>query len=217
MPNITAPGGGSSAFGMENYMEPGPAGFGESLKADHAQGASTCADELQSLEGWCEKQRHSIGAVDGFDYRSGEEFGIRRVEIEIRTRREKLASRSPAASDSAYTEEVTDILESEIRKLSARLDAHKREIQEAGAERIRLEALVEELKACLRQFVPEGWVLDCTCDDCKKVNEAARLSLPFSSTVQTSDHLPGCQYDCGECHCFEHTPQVLARDGDHNA
>ena len=37
MPNITAPGGGSSAFGMENYMEPGPAGFGESLTAQQAQ------------------------------------------------------------------------------------------------------------------------------------------------------------------------------------
>jgi hypothetical protein len=46
---------------------------------------------LQSLEYWCTDERMSIGAVDGYDYRSGEEFGIRRVEIEISKRIKALA------------------------------------------------------------------------------------------------------------------------------
>lgn len=38
---------------------------------------------LDQLSDWCASARASIGAVDGYDYRSGEEFGIRRVQIEI--------------------------------------------------------------------------------------------------------------------------------------
>jgi len=38
---------------------------------------------LMSLKGWCEKEGSRLGAVDGYDYRSGEEYGIRRVTIQI--------------------------------------------------------------------------------------------------------------------------------------
>jgi hypothetical protein len=43
-------------------------------------------EALDALSGWCAQERSGIGAVDGYDYRSGEEFGIRRVEIEIEKR-----------------------------------------------------------------------------------------------------------------------------------
>lgn len=38
---------------------------------------------LSDLADWCNVERHKLGGVDGYDYRSGEEFGIRRVEIQI--------------------------------------------------------------------------------------------------------------------------------------
>lgn len=40
-------------------------------------------DALRDLETWCANERAKLGAIDGYDYRSGEEFGIRRVERQI--------------------------------------------------------------------------------------------------------------------------------------
>lgn len=52
--------------------------------------ASPCFDiteqtqeTLKALSDWCEKARYELGGIDGYDYRSGEEFGIRRVELQI--------------------------------------------------------------------------------------------------------------------------------------
>lgn len=39
--------------------------------------------EIDRLLSWCATERHRLGGVDGYDYKSGEEFGIRRVEIQI--------------------------------------------------------------------------------------------------------------------------------------
>lgn len=49
---------------------------------------------LQDLSAWCDSERALLGGVDGYDYRSGEEFGIRRVEIQIEKRLAALASQS---------------------------------------------------------------------------------------------------------------------------
>lgn len=38
---------------------------------------------LENLADWCRREREKIGAVDGYDYRSGEEYGLRRAQIEI--------------------------------------------------------------------------------------------------------------------------------------
>lgn len=46
------------------------------------------ADMAGAIE-WCQAAREGIGAVDGYDYRSGEEFGLRRAEIELRRRSEQ--------------------------------------------------------------------------------------------------------------------------------
>jgi hypothetical protein len=51
-------------------------------------------EALNGLAGWCAQERSSIGAVDGYDYRSGEEFGIRRVEIEIEKRARALSPKA---------------------------------------------------------------------------------------------------------------------------
>lgn len=32
---------------------------------------------------WCQHERSALGAVDGYDYNSGQEYGLRRAEIEI--------------------------------------------------------------------------------------------------------------------------------------
>jgi hypothetical protein len=49
-------------------------------------------DQMRSLVEWCEIEREKIGAIDGYDYRSGEEYGLRRAQIEIE-RRIKIAGR----------------------------------------------------------------------------------------------------------------------------
>jgi hypothetical protein len=58
--------------------------------SDHAQTPEVPSEDarkaLQSLEYWCTDARMGLGAIDGYDYRSGEEYGIRRVEIEIHKR-----------------------------------------------------------------------------------------------------------------------------------
>jgi hypothetical protein len=43
----------------------------------------TTQEALKALSDWCEKARYELGGIDGYDYRSGEEFGIRRVELQI--------------------------------------------------------------------------------------------------------------------------------------
>jgi hypothetical protein len=49
-------------------------------------------DPLTDFAAWCDEQRALLGAVDGYDYRSGEEYGLRRAQIEA----ERRASLSPA-------------------------------------------------------------------------------------------------------------------------
>ncbi|WP_456722159.1 hypothetical protein [Bradyrhizobium sp. USDA 4350] len=51
-----------------------------------ATATANVVDVLASLQDWCHQQRYAIGAVDGYDYRSGEEAGIREVEIEVAKR-----------------------------------------------------------------------------------------------------------------------------------
>lgn len=41
---------------------------------------------LLQLAEWCRIEREKIGAIDGYDYRSGEEFGLRRAQNEIERR-----------------------------------------------------------------------------------------------------------------------------------
>jgi hypothetical protein len=42
--------------------------------------------ELLALAEWCRIERERLGAIDGYDYRSGEEFGLRRAQNEIERR-----------------------------------------------------------------------------------------------------------------------------------
>lgn len=57
-----------------------------------AKPAEDVREALNALSIWCSEARHAIGAVDGYDYRSGEEFGIRCVEIEIDRRAKALST-----------------------------------------------------------------------------------------------------------------------------
>ena len=41
---------------------------------------------LEDLANWCEAERSNLGAIDGYDYSSGQEYGLRRAQIEIETR-----------------------------------------------------------------------------------------------------------------------------------
>lgn len=57
---------------------------------DHANKLRQCAfaierlrSQLEILLAWCTTERDHLGGVDGYDYKSGEEYGIRRVEIQI--------------------------------------------------------------------------------------------------------------------------------------
>lgn len=48
--------------------------------------AAKPAEEVLQLAEWCRIEREKLGAIDGYDYRSGEEFGLRRVQNEIERR-----------------------------------------------------------------------------------------------------------------------------------
>lgn len=54
---------------------------------------------LEYAEEWCAVARANIGAIDGYDYRSGEEYGLRRAEIEIGKRRAALSHAEPVTRD----------------------------------------------------------------------------------------------------------------------
>lgn len=58
------------------------------------QPSDVVREALGQITDWCSTERAKIGAVDGYDYRSGEEYGLRRVEIEI----SKRALSTPAPS-----------------------------------------------------------------------------------------------------------------------
>ena len=38
-------------------------------------------DAMQRFTDWCDTERHKLGAVDGYNYSSGEEYGLRRAAI----------------------------------------------------------------------------------------------------------------------------------------
>jgi hypothetical protein len=63
----------------------------------------TIIEVLKELSNWCETARYSLGAVDGYDHRSGEEFGIRRVELQIEKRIHNLRT-SALSSHNSPTE-----------------------------------------------------------------------------------------------------------------
>ncbi len=41
---------------------------------------------LEDVASWCEDERAKLGAIDGYDYHSGEEYGLRRAQIELQRR-----------------------------------------------------------------------------------------------------------------------------------
>jgi hypothetical protein len=68
----------------------------------HEEIMRTALTPLQELLDWCQQEREKLGAVDGYDYRSGEEYGLRRAQIEIGKRSAAPASgvtRTGSASD----------------------------------------------------------------------------------------------------------------------
>jgi hypothetical protein len=60
--------------------------------------------ELEDAAEWCAVRRAEIGAVDGYDCRSGEEFGLRRAEIELRRRAKAALTRPQPGGAVAGTE-----------------------------------------------------------------------------------------------------------------
>ncbi len=47
---------------------------------------------ITDLQEWCRVERCALGAVDGYDYSSGQEYGLRRAEIEIEKQIQALRS-----------------------------------------------------------------------------------------------------------------------------
>jgi hypothetical protein len=47
---------------------------------------SGIVEALKDFEQWCLSAREKLGAIDGYDYRSGEEYGLRRAELEAHRR-----------------------------------------------------------------------------------------------------------------------------------
>ncbi len=61
-----------------------PMGFGNVRSARGVQTDPHAA--LKGAAEWCQIEREKIGAIDGYDYRSGEEYGLRRAQIELERR-----------------------------------------------------------------------------------------------------------------------------------
>ncbi len=61
-----------------------------------AEGAGSTRETLRALSGWCAQERSLLGAVDGYNYSSGQEYGLRRAEIEIEKRLRALPTSSIA-------------------------------------------------------------------------------------------------------------------------
>ncbi len=49
---------------------------------------------IADFQEWCSTERAALGAIDGYDYDSGQEYGLRRAEIEIEKRLRALGSDS---------------------------------------------------------------------------------------------------------------------------
>ncbi|HWK65355.1 MAG TPA: hypothetical protein VNS34_10465 [Rhizobiaceae bacterium] len=60
------------------------------------------AEALKDLAAWCDEQRSKLGAVDGYNYASGEEYGLRRAQIEAE-RRAALSTPAPASTGEAVS------------------------------------------------------------------------------------------------------------------
>lgn len=76
------------------------ADFGEAeaaLAAQHDAGEAGARATLEALSVWCTDARSKL-SVDGYDYKSGEEYGIRRVELQIEQRLAQTKKPAPARS-----------------------------------------------------------------------------------------------------------------------
>jgi hypothetical protein len=67
--------------------------------------ADDVREALESAAEWCAVKRAEIGNVDGYDYRSGEEAGLRDAEIELRRRALTQSPPSAPAGEAAATGE----------------------------------------------------------------------------------------------------------------
>lgn len=65
---------------------PDPDPMNDKRAGEDARLAAKVREALENIADWCSTERANIGAIDGYDYWSGEEFGLRCAEIEIRKR-----------------------------------------------------------------------------------------------------------------------------------
>jgi len=91
---------------------------------------------LADLSNWCETERYKLGGIDGYDYRSGEEFGIRRVELQIEKKLHEF-------SRSGESEQIGDL---------KALDAPTKEEIALRAQLERLEERLAEARKVLEPF-----------------------------------------------------------------
>ena len=74
-----------------------PTPIGQGGFAHKVQDTVAERDQLRKLvtdfQEWCRTERGALGAVDGYDYDSGQEYGLRRAEIEIEKRLKALATK----------------------------------------------------------------------------------------------------------------------------
>ena len=89
--------------------------------------AQNTRNMLDSLAEWCSIERDKLGAVDGYDYRSGEEYGLRRAEIEISKRLAALSAIPAAPSAQGLAPSVwNDEYQAKALKLAAEVRDRRR-------------------------------------------------------------------------------------------
>ncbi|BEV44705.1 hypothetical protein [Afipia carboxidovorans] len=72
-------------------------------------------EALKDLEAWCDKQGALLGALDGYDYHSGQEAAYRHTAIEIGKRIKSLAASEATKSDGgALPTNLAEIIELEL-------------------------------------------------------------------------------------------------------
>jgi hypothetical protein len=92
-PTLTLTGMPGNLFGKFDTLEAAKArAFADYAKRilsalyTHPAPPSGIVEALKDFEQWCLSAREKLGAIDGYDYRSGEEYGLRRAELEAHRR-----------------------------------------------------------------------------------------------------------------------------------
>lgn len=124
--------------------------------------AEAVREALESISDWCSNERGLIGAVNGYDYRSGEEYGMRRAEIEIIKRLKALPAASQPASNA--TPQAAKLVSDFEQAVSNRLSDCTKGAELEAARNAVLGALSSVVAYAGNKPIGRQWIVDLIRD-----------------------------------------------------